>query len=63
MKALLYAIIGIGSTIWMNDTQEQKNKKGRLIKLLLSSILIFISMFLFINEVSEIDFTKYMNLQ
>lgn len=62
MIAFIYFVIGMLSTVWMNQAKEQKEIKRKVTHFVLSAILLAVSMLLFINELSDINFIKFMNL-
>lgn len=59
MLALFYALMGLASTVGMTVALRQKNKKLKVQYYLLSSLLLFVSAFLFLNELPNFDFSRY----
>lgn len=62
MKAVIYAILGILSTTGIQFSFKQKDKIKKIFYFILSSIMLLLSLYLFIIEINKIDFTKFINL-
>lgn len=59
MLALFYALMGLASTVGMTVALRQKNKKMKVRYYLLSSFVLFVSAFLFLNELPNFDFSRF----
>lgn len=62
MKAVIYVILGILSATGIQFSFKQKDKRKKIFYFILSSIMLLLSLYLFIIEINKIDFTKFINL-